>query len=86
MLAERGTPGEAYNIASGKGTDVAALARLVLARVGADADLAPDPALQRPVDVPALVGDPAKLHRATGWSPERTLESLIDELIHAAPR
>jgi GDP-4-dehydro-6-deoxy-D-mannose reductase len=86
LLAERGTPGEAYNIASGTGTGVAALAQAVLARAKVDAALAPDPALQRPVDVPALVGDASKLRSATGWAPEHSLDSLIDELIRAAPR
>ncbi len=86
LLAERGAPGEAYNIASGVGTDVAALARLVLARAGVQAMLQPDPALQRPVDVPALVGDASKLRAATGWTPERPLDTLIDELIRAASR
>jgi GDP-D-mannose dehydratase len=48
--------------------------------------LQPDPALQRPVDVPALVGDASKLRAATGWTPERPLDTLIDELIRAASR
>jgi GDP-4-dehydro-6-deoxy-D-mannose reductase len=86
LLAERGTPGEAYNIASGTGTGVGALAQAVLARAKVDAALTPDPALQRPVDVPALVGDASKLRSATGWTPEHSLDSLIDELISAAPR
>jgi GDP-4-dehydro-6-deoxy-D-mannose reductase len=86
LLAQKGAPGEAYNIASGVGTDVAGLARLVLARAGVDAMLQPDPALQRPVDVPALVGDASKLRAATGWTPERPLDTLIDELIRAASR
>ena len=86
LLAERGVAGEAYNIASGVGTDVAALARMVLARAGATAELQPDPALQRPVDVPVLVGDARKLRAATGWAAERSLDTLIDELLHAASR
>ena len=42
-----------------------------------------DPTLQRPVDVPVLRGDYAKLHKATGWEPEigidQTLADLLDE-------
>ena len=76
-LAERGSAGEAYNIASGTGTDVATLATRVLAA---------DPALQRPVDVPALVGCTDRLRAATGWSPTVSLDTLLDELLSAAPR
>lgn len=82
-LAERGVPGEAYNVASGVGTSVRTVAEHVLQRLGATAEIATDPALLRPVDVPALVGSPAKLQAATGWRPERTLDDIIDDLIEA---
>ena len=40
-----------------------------------------DPAFARPADVPALVGDPAKLRATTGWAPRRTLDDILDDLI-----
>ena len=83
LLAERGEPGTAYNVASGRGHSVGALAEAVLRRVGVRARLEEDPALVRPVDVPALVGDATRL-RALGWAPARTLDDCIDDLIHAA--
>ena len=83
-LIERGTPGEAYNVASGVGVDVGTLATRVLALVGVDAILNTDAALVRPVEVPVLIGDATKLRRATGWSPRLTLDSIIDDLIRAA--
>jgi GDP-4-dehydro-6-deoxy-D-mannose reductase len=83
-LAQRGTAGEAYNIASGAGTEVAALARRILALAGVDAKLQSDPALVRPADVPALVGSAAKLRAATGWAPRHSLDSILEELIRAA--
>jgi GDP-4-dehydro-6-deoxy-D-mannose reductase len=83
-LAERGVAGEAYNIASGVGTDMATLAHRILALAGADAKLQTDPALVRPADVPALVGSAAKLRAATGWTPRHSLDSTIEELIRAA--
>ncbi len=83
-LAERGTAGEAYNIASGVGTEMAALARRILALAGVDAKLQTDPALVRPADVPALVGSAAKLRAATGWAPRHSLDSILEELIRAA--
>ncbi|MBL0172666.1 MAG: GDP-mannose 4,6-dehydratase [Gemmatimonadaceae bacterium] len=83
-LLKRGTPGEAYNVASGTGRSVQDIVERVLERAGVQAPLAVDPALVRPVDVPALIGDPRKLQQATGWRAQRTFDDIIDELIHAA--
>jgi GDP-4-dehydro-6-deoxy-D-mannose reductase len=84
-LVARGTPGEAYNVASGAGHSVGALARRVLARVGLDVPVESDPALVRPADVPALVGDAGKLRAATGWAPRHSFDDLLDDLLAAAP-
>lgn len=85
-LAVSGVPGEAYNIASGTGTDMASLARRILALAGVEARLQTDPALVRPADVPALVGNAAKLRAATGWAPRHSLDTILEELIRAASR
>lgn len=84
-LVERGRPGEVYNVCSGEGVAVGTVAAEVLARAGVDPSaLRPDPALQRPVDVPVLVGDNSKLRAETGWSPSRTRADIIDDLLDAA--
>ena len=85
-LAERGEAGEVYNVCSGEGVAVGELTVAVLQRVGVRADITTDPSLVRPVDLPALVGSPEKLRRATGWSPRRTRADIIDDLIHAQAR
>jgi GDP-4-dehydro-6-deoxy-D-mannose reductase len=86
LLAEKGIPGEAYNIASGEGRSVGDLASLVLARVGVAAEIEPVAEYIRPVDLPRLVGDPTKLRAATGWRPRSGIDLAIDQLIHAASR
>lgn len=83
-LAERGTPGEAYNIASGVGIDMKTLALRILALAGVEAKLQTDPALVLPADVPALVGSAAKLRAAAGWAPRHSLDTTLEELIRAA--
>ena len=83
-LADRGAPGEVYNVASGQGRSVGELAALVLERAGVRAPLEPVAEFMRPVDLPALVGDPTKLCEATGWRPRAGIEHAIDELIDAA--
>jgi GDP-4-dehydro-6-deoxy-D-mannose reductase len=86
LLTRRGTPGEVYNVCSGEGVSAGELATEVLLRVGTTAEITTDPALVRGVDVPVLVGSPAKLQEATGWRPTRTRADIIDDLIHAATR
>lgn len=86
LLLERGQSGEIYNVCSGRGTTVKELAERVLNRVGVSAAIVEDPALVRPTEVPILIGDNQKLRDATGWKPQRTIDDIIDDLIHAASR
>ena len=83
-LSERGRPGEAYNVASGKGISVRELATDVLLRAGLAPDISSDPSLIRATDIPVLVGSPAKLKRDTGWTPRKTHADIIDDLLNAA--
>jgi GDP-4-dehydro-6-deoxy-D-mannose reductase len=45
-----------------------------------------DPALARPADIPRIVGDPTRLHQATGWEPliplEQSLRDILDDWRH----
>lgn len=84
LLAERGAPGEAYNVSSGVGRRVEDLARETLSALGVRAELTTDPTLARKVEVPALVGDSTKLRQATGWAPALEISDIIQDLIHAA--
>jgi len=86
LLAVHGVPGEVYNVSSGQGVDIGTLAERILALAGADATLEVDPSLVRPVDVPVLIGSAARLRAATGWKAERSLDTIIEDVIRAAPR
>jgi len=83
-LVSRGQPGEVYNVCSAVGVRVGDLAAEVLAAAGARTPLVIDPALQRAVDVPVLVGDNAKLRAATGWTPVKSRSDIIQDLLDAA--
>ena len=81
LLMERGTPGEVYQVCSGVAVAVQEIADRLLKIAGTDAVIELDPELARPVDVPVLVGDPNRLHDATGWEPGYELdETLTDTL------
>jgi GDP-D-mannose dehydratase len=44
----------------------------------------PDPALQRPADIPVLVGSNDKLRAHTGWAPVLSRADIITDLLNAA--
>jgi GDP-4-dehydro-6-deoxy-D-mannose reductase len=84
LLVEHGTPGESYNVCSGHGVSVREVADAMLATSEAPLELVVDPELVRPVDVPRLVGDPTRLHAATGWEPEIPLEQTLRDVLEDA--
>ena len=81
QLAERGAPGEAYNVCSGTARGIYELAEALIARAGHPMRLTADGKLLRPVDVAEVRGDPSKLRDATGWRPEVPLERTLDDLL-----
>lgn len=85
-LTTHGSMGEAYNVCSGEGVSVRALANAVLARLGKSAEVATEATFARAVDVPVQIGSNQKLRRATGWAPRHSRTDIIDDLIHAATR
>ncbi|MBV8691702.1 MAG: GDP-mannose 4,6-dehydratase [Actinobacteria bacterium] len=84
LLVEHGAAGEAYNVCSGRDVAVDELAHRLLELSGADLTLETDPALVRPVDLPVLKGDPAKIEQATGWKPEIPLDQTLTEVLEHA--
>lgn len=82
-LMKNGAPGETYNIARGEGMSLRDVFQHVAALLGVSAEPYSDPALARANDIPYLVGDAAKLRRATGWAPTLTLEQTLRDMVHA---
>ena len=81
LLILHGSPGEAYNVCSGRDLSIAELAeRLVAMATEPDAPVA-DPELQRPVETPVLRGDPSKVHDVTGWEPEITARATLSDVL-----
>jgi GDP-4-dehydro-6-deoxy-D-mannose reductase len=83
LLVDRAPAGEVYNVCSGRAVSVESVAHRMLELAGIELELVTDPELARPVDVPVMRGDPAKLEAATGWRPEidldRTLGDVLEE-------
>lgn len=84
LLAERGEPGEVYNVCSGTGVSVQEVADRLLAAAHRPIRLVTDPDLVRPVEVPRLVGSNDRLRAATGWTPEIPLGKTLADVLDAA--
>ena len=82
-ILERGEPGEIYNVASGQGVSLRDIFERLRTIVGVEVDPVPAPELVRPVDIPHLVGDSAKLRRLTGWAPRMELAEALREVVDA---
>lgn len=82
-LLSGGRSGEVYNVASGRGLPLGELLERLMGIVGYWVVTEADPELVRPADIAYLVGDAAKLHAATGWSPRVPLDDVLAEVVDA---
>ena len=81
LLMEEGEAGAVYNVCRGRAVSVEQIAQALLGMATHPMRLVSDPALQRPVDIPVLVGDNAALRRATGWEPTIPLEVTLSDVL-----
>lgn len=79
LLIEKGQPGEAYNIASGRVVPIQELLDHLCRHAGLSPRIEVDPALYRATDQPPLL-DIAKIENQTGWHPEIALEQTLAHL------
>jgi GDP-4-dehydro-6-deoxy-D-mannose reductase len=84
LLVEHGRPGEVYNVCRGQGVSIGEIGDALVDEAHGSMRLVVDDSLVRPVDVPWLVGDNAKLHDATGWEPEVALTDTLAAVLAAA--
>lgn len=78
---ERGDAGEVYNISSGTGHSIREMLNILLSMSDVPVTVQIDPALLRPADIPAMVGDYGKLRLKTGWEPEIPLRQTLSDLL-----
>jgi GDP-4-dehydro-6-deoxy-D-mannose reductase len=81
LLVDRGGAGEVYNVCSGRAIAVQALADQFIAMAAIPMELVPDPDLQRPVDIPVLLGDSSRIRSDTGWEPQIPLDVTLRDLL-----
>lgn len=81
LLVDRGSSGTVYNVCSGRAAAISELAEMMIGFATAQMELVTDPDLERPVDIPVLLGDPNRILTDTGWKPEIPLEQTISDLL-----
>jgi len=79
-LAERGTPGQAYNVCTGVAYRIGDLLERLLSRSRVRVSVEQDPDRMRPSDQPRIVGDNTRLG-ALGWQPRVPLDTLLDDVL-----
>lgn len=83
LLVARGEAGTAYNVASGTGRHLAHCFARLAELLGVPAVAVPDASLVRSADIPVLIGDPSRLHAATGWTPAISFDQTLQDLVNA---
>ena len=81
LLLEHGTPGEAYNVCSGRPRSIQSLLDALLSMSKTMVTLKRVESRIRPSDISYLVGDGSKLREQTGWEPAYRLEDTLLELL-----
>ena len=81
LIAERGVPGEVYNVGSGTAYSVREVLDRLITLSGSAVKVVQDPARTRPSDTPVICCDRGKLTRDTGWEPEHGLDEILRDVL-----
>jgi GDP-4-dehydro-6-deoxy-D-mannose reductase len=81
LAAEKGEPGEVYNICSGKGYKIQEVLDKLLEMARIEIEVEIDPQRLRPSDVPVLIGDCSKFIERTAWAPQIPFEQTLQEIL-----
>jgi GDP-4-dehydro-6-deoxy-D-mannose reductase len=79
LLLEKGRPGEAYNVATGRLHSIGAMLDLLCDIAGLRPDIVVDPDLYRPTDSSPVM-DITKIRAHTGWEPRTDLRVTLEDI------
>lgn len=77
MIAEKGRPGEVYNVGSGLTYSAREVLEKLCAMANCPIPVEQDPDKMRPSDTPVLCCDHNKLTNHTGWEPNCSIEDIL---------
>lgn len=81
LLLTKGTPGEVYNICSGKGIRLCEVIEEIACIVGVRVKGKVNPAFVRPGDNQVVVGTAAKIEMELGWKPRIPLKETLKDMV-----
>ena len=81
LLAERGVPGEVYNICAGQGRSMKELLDMMISISAKFIEIRADPERLRAADKAVLLGDCSKLNEL-GWKPQVQIRKTISEILN----
>ena len=82
LAAEKGRPGEVYNLGSGCSRSVSDLLAMLLAQATVPIRVETDPDRMRPADVPRTQCDATKAFEELGWRTEIPLEQTVADVLN----
>lgn len=81
LLAEKGKPGDVYNISSEYVYRISEIVELIEKQIGHKLEIKIDKKLVRSTDEKIIVGDITKLKKDTGWIQEIRMEQTIKDML-----
>ncbi len=82
LIVEHGTPGDVFNVASGKSYSIQTLLDILLSYSRVKIDVRVDQARYLPVDMPIVTGDATHLGEVTGWQPIIPFETTLLDVLN----
>jgi GDP-4-dehydro-6-deoxy-D-mannose reductase len=80
-IVEKGRPGKAYNVCSGKPVSIRELLDVLVGSSRVPLEVVVDPERYHALDAPLVVGDPKRLRDDTGFSSRYSIEGTLRDLL-----
>ncbi len=81
VLIKKGRTGETYNVCTGNSYRIGDMLRDLCEIAGVNLTIRVDAERMRPVDMPELRGDPAKITAHTGWRARHSVREMLESLL-----
>ncbi len=81
LLAEKGKPGDVYNLSSENIYAIKDIIKMIENQIGHELHITVDTQLLRPTDEKIIVGNVKKLKDDTGWKQEISMEQTVKDMI-----